>query len=136
MQYYQAKIGKITGSNFKEMHKKAESIFHKIKNKSKRKPYIRSAYFNKDKVFLDYFWEHLFAKQNLRDKQRRIALYAAAIELIEKDTISPESTKNPNKKSETLYRFYGRTKENSTFIVQIKKDERADKKYFISVYPA
>ena len=135
MKYYQTKIGKITGSNFNEMRKKATKIFDEIKKKSKRKPYIRSTYFNKSKIFLDYFWEHLYAKQNRRDKIRRIQFYAAAIELLQNSRIRPESVKNPNNQNETLYRFYGKTTEQSPFVVQIKEDGKCGKKYFISIFP-
>lgn len=117
------------------MYKKAELLFNEIKKKSKRKPYIRSAYFHRDKIFIDYFWEHLFHKKNLRDKQRRIALYAAAIELIQNTRFKPESKENPNDKAQILHRFYGATKEKETFAVQIKEDRKSRKKYFISVFP-
>lgn len=117
------------------MLKRAYIIYDSIKRRSKRKPYVRSQYFKRDKIFLDYFWEHLFAKQNLRDKQRRIALYAAAIELIQSTTLQPESKENPNDRKEILHRFRGRTKEKDTFAVQIKEDKKTGKKYFISAFP-
>lgn len=117
------------------MRKKAERIFDAIKKKSKRKPYIRSAYFSKSKIFLDYFWEHLYAKKNLRDKQRRLQYYAAAIELMQKSRIPPDSVNNPNTKREMLHRFRGITKEREAFIVQIKEDKKTGEKYFISIFP-
>ncbi len=43
---------------------------------------MRSAYFNKEKIFLDLFWTHLFMKQNQRDRLRRIKFFAVAIDLI------------------------------------------------------
>ena len=135
MQYYQTKAEKITGSNFNEMRKKAEKLFDAIKKKSKRKPYVRSAYFDKSKIFLDYFWEHLYAKKNLRDKQRRLQYYAAALELMQKSRIRPDSVENPNIKREILHRFRGITKEHEAFIVQIKEDRKTGKRYFISIFP-
>ena len=135
MKYYQAKAGKIKGTNFKEMVQKAKKFFTNIQSKSKRKPYLRSKYFNKSKVFLDYFWEHLFGKQNLRDRQRRVQFYEAALELIENTNFAPQSKENPNMRREIMHRFYGVTKEKNPFIVQIKEDKRTNQKYFISVFP-
>ncbi|MFA7278279.1 MAG: hypothetical protein WC101_04845 [Candidatus Gracilibacteria bacterium] len=135
MQYYQTRAEKITGSNFNEMRKKAEKLFDAIKKKSKRKPYIRSAYFKKDKIFLDYFWGHLYAKQNRRDRIRRIQFYEAAIELLKNTRLQPVSVDNPNNKNETLYRFYGKTNEGCAFIVQIKEHKKSGQKYFISIFP-
>lgn len=135
MQYYQTQVGKITGSNFNEMRKKATKIFDEIKRKSKRKPYIRCAYFNKSKIFLDYYWEHLHTKQNRRDKIRRIQFYAAAIELIRNNKIRPESKENPNNQNEILHRFKGKNKEGTGFIVQIKEYKKSGQKHLISIFP-
>ncbi len=134
MQYYQTKAEKNIGSNFKELRKKAEKIYFQIKKRSRRKPYIRSTYFNGSKVFIDYFWEHLHSK-NLRDKQRRLMVYAAALEVIKNSNIHPEAVENPNKKRELLYRFKGKTKDGILFTVQIKEDKKSGAKYFISVFP-
>lgn len=49
---YQTKKYKISGTSFKEVFKNAEIVYKEIKSKSKRTPYIRSKYFNKEKVFL------------------------------------------------------------------------------------
>ena len=55
MNYYKVKNQPLSGTNYKEIRKKSLNYYHQIKNKSKRKPYIRSAYFKKDKIFLDIF---------------------------------------------------------------------------------
>lgn len=62
MKTYQVKTCKLSGTDLKEVREKAHGFYQKIKKKSKRKPYVRSMYFKKEKVFLDLFWPHLFEK--------------------------------------------------------------------------
>ncbi|KKQ83008.1 MAG: N-acylneuraminate-9-phosphate synthase [Candidatus Woesebacteria bacterium GW2011_GWA1_38_8] len=63
MNIFQTKSSKLHGTNYKEIVKHAKAEFAIVEHKSKRKPYIRSAYFNKQKVFFDFFWMHLFQKR-------------------------------------------------------------------------
>lgn len=135
MQYYQTRIGRVTGSSFSELRKKAMRIFDEIKNRSKRKPYIRSLYFKKEKIFLEYFWEHLFTKQNRRDRMRRLRFYGAAIELLQNGTLAPLTEKHPDGSGDMLYRFYGKTPDGAAFIVQIKEHRKSGQRFFISVFP-
>lgn len=58
----------IRATGYFEVHKEAKNFYDKIKSKTKRKPYVRSAYFGKEKVLLDLFWIHLYEKKNFRDK--------------------------------------------------------------------
>jgi hypothetical protein len=50
MNFYQTKTNKLPGSNYSEVKSRAYLIFKQIKSKTKRKPYIKSAYFNKQKI--------------------------------------------------------------------------------------
>ena len=59
MEYYQTKIKKIPGSNYREIIRQVNRIYKKIEKQTKRKMYVRSAYFSKEKVFFDYFWAHI-----------------------------------------------------------------------------
>ena len=61
MQVYKTKANRLGGTDFNEVRKKAFGIYTEIKKKSKRSPYIRSAYFNKEKIFLAIFWQHLWS---------------------------------------------------------------------------
>lgn len=124
----------LPGTNYREISKAAHIFYTKIKKKSKRRPYVRSAYFSKDKVFLELFWQHLHDKHNHRDKVRRLRLFPAAIELIESSKIAPESKVNPNKKSEILHRFLGNLDKENQFNVQIK-EEKDGEKWLVSVFP-
>lgn len=135
MQIFQTKTGRLTGTDFREVHKKALNIYQEVRRKTKRRPYIRSAYFQKDKIFLDIFWQHLFDKVIWRDRFRRIQYFAAGIELIKNSKYEPESKENPNNKSELLHRFSGTTKEKQLFFVQIKENKKTRQKYLISIFP-
>jgi len=135
MKSYRTKTKKLSGSDFHEVHRRALNLYKEIKKKTKRRPYIRSAYFKKDKIFLELFWQHLFDKPNWRDRTRRLKYFPCAIELIRKSGFEPESKENPNKRTEILHRFGGVTKENDMFFAQIKEDKRTGQKFLISVFP-
>lgn len=135
MQVYKTKAKKFSGTDFHEVHSKAFGSYTKIKKKSKRRTYIRSAYFKKDKIFIDLFWHHLFEKENWRDRVRRMKYFDCALELIQNSSFKPNSTKDPNKSTEMLYRFYGITANNELFCVQIKENLKKKQKFLISVFP-
>lgn len=78
---FKAKVGKIGGTSYRELIKKARAIYHQIQKKSRRSTYVRSAYLKKDKIFIDLFWEHLNQKPK-RDRIRRLKFFNCAIDLI------------------------------------------------------
>ena len=135
MKVYKTKSVKLSGTDFHEVYQKAFGSYQQIKKKTKRRPYVRSAYFNKSKIFLELFWRHLFEKKNWRDRSRRSKYFPCAIELIKNSRIDPVSKENPNRPSEILHRFTGITKDNDSFYVQIKEDKRRGEKWFMSVFP-
>jgi hypothetical protein len=63
---------------------------------------------------------HIFRK--IRTK--RLKYFLAAIELIKCGRHEPLSKENPNISGEILHRFYGLTRENKLFCVQIKEIKR------------
>ena len=133
MKLYFTKIKPLSGTNYSEIYPKAMALYKNIASKTKRRPYVRSAYFNKDKIFLDYFWDHIRQK-NTHDRVRRLKYYACALDLIQNSRIAPSSHPNPMRRSEILHRFIGIAGDNSLFYVQIKEDKRCNK-HFISVLP-
>jgi len=135
VQAYSTKSKKLPGTNYSEVYKKAFRLFAQIKRRSKRRPYIRSAYFKKDKIFLGLFWHHLHEKFSLNDRTRRLKYFPCALELIQKTRFDPTSKENPNTKSEILHRFTGTTAEKEIFFVQIKEDKKTGEKYLISIFP-
>jgi hypothetical protein len=134
MKAYQTSVGKLSGTDYREVHKKASLLYKRIKARSKRRPYIRSVYFKKDKIFLGVFWEHLMQK-SWWDQLRRLKFLPCAFDLIQNSKYEPESKQNPNKPSEILHRFAGLSQNNELFIVQIKEDKNSDQKWLLSVFP-
>jgi len=130
---YRTKAKRFTGSDYKEIRRKALASYNIIKGRSKRRPYVRSAYFNKEKVFLGIFWSHLYDK-NYWDQTRRMKFFDCAIELIQKSRFNPVSKDNPDIPSEILHRFAGFSG-NELFFVQIKEDKRSGRKSLISIFP-
>lgn len=131
---YATKTNKLPGSNYAEARKNAIELFAEIKKKTKRKPYIRSAYFNKQKIFFEYFWQHLYDK-GPKERYKRLRYFGVAIELIKNSKNHPTTKQNPNNPNEILHRFAGLTKNKEIFYVQIKENRRNSKKYFISCFP-
>jgi len=135
MNIYRTKAKKLSGTDYGEVYKKSFNFFKLIKSKSRRRPYARSAYFNKEKIFLELFWHHINSKENHRDKIRRMKYFPCALELIKQSRLEPVSKENPNKRSELLHRFAGETREGDVFYVQIKEEKRLGEKWLISVFP-
>lgn len=131
---YFVKSEKLSGTSYGDVYKKAFAIYKRIKARTKRRPYIRSAYFNKDKIFLGLFWSHLKDKHH-RERTRRLKYFPCAIELIKNSRLDPTSKENLEKTSEILHRFRGITPEKEIFLVQIKENKRNNQKYLISVFP-
>lgn len=134
MNAYQTKSNPLSGTDYREIYRKANVFYKKITQKSKRTPYVRCAYFKKKKVFLQAFWTHLHQK-NWRDRGRRLKYLPCALELIERSTFAPSQKLNPNRPSEILYRFEGITTDKKSFAVQIKEDSKKQQKYLMSVFP-
>jgi hypothetical protein len=128
---YQTKAKKVAGTNLGEVYENASRIYREIASRSKRRPYVRSTYFKKEKIFFDYFWDHL--RQKLpKERFRRLKYFKASIELIKNSKNQPVLKENIDKKG-ILYRFSGLTAEKETFFVQIKEDKKK-KKYFMSCF--
>lgn len=133
---YRVKSKKLAGTNYSEIYKKAHSYYEKIRKRSKRRTYVRSSYFNKDKIFLAIFWQHLHEKWNLKDKTRRVKYFICAIDLIQNGKFDPISKENPNKRTEMLHRFAGVTQDEEIFFIHIKEDKKTSQKYLISIFPS
>ncbi len=136
MQYYQTRSAKLSGTSYKEIYKNAFAFYRAIKRKSKRRPYIRSVYFGKEKVFLGLFWQHIEDHLHYNDRVRRLKYFVCGLELIQNSKYDPASKENPHKTSEMLHRFTGSTKNKEIFHVQIKEDKRTGEKFLISIFPA
>jgi len=134
MKPYQAKTSKLAGTSYIEIERKARYLHNKAAARTKRSPYVRSTYFNKDKIFITIFWEHL-NQHPRRDRKRRLRYYACALELLRNAKVEPVTKENPNKYGELFHRFAGLSSEGELFYVQVKEVRRTDRKYFMSVFP-
>jgi len=130
---YKTKTKKLAGTSYKEIWKKAQGVYSQIKRRTKRKPYIRSAYFNKQKIFFDLFWVHLAQKAH-STRVKRLKFFSCAIDLIRHSRNTPISKFNPHRKTEILHRFMGITKDKELFFVQIKEDMRTNRKHLMSIF--
>ncbi len=131
---YQCKNPRFPGTSYGELNKKAQEVFKLIKNKTKRKPYIKSKWFKGEKIFFDYFWIHIQQKR-MRVRVERLKLFLAAIEVLENSRIKPTIKIDPNNKSVRLYRFAGRSKDGVIFYVQVKEDLKRRQKFLMSCFP-
>lgn len=131
---FQAKSFLLPGTNYKEIYKSVIKIYSGIEKRTKRKPYLRSAYFHKQKIFFDYFWPHLLQKP-FPERVRRLKFFLAAIELIKENRNHPLTVQNPSKKTEVLHRFAGISKDKKFFFVQIKENKRTGRKQLMSIFP-
>jgi len=131
---YQTRIKKIKGGEDETIFKQAFALYKQISSKTKRRAHIRAAYFNKEKVFLDFFWHHIQEK-NWQDRRRRLRYYACALDLIKNNRIPSITKINPNKRTEKLHRFSGMTVEEEIFYVQIAENLKTGEKHLISIFP-
>lgn len=130
---YKNKESETSGSNSGEVYKNAFRIFHEIEKKTRRKPYVRSAYFNKEKVLFDYFWSHLKQKSP-KKRYKRLKFFRPTIDLIKNSRNNPSIKENPKNKREVFYRFAGQTK-SKLYIVQIKENKISKNKHLMSCFP-
>ena len=132
---YQSKYSKIKGDRYQEVRNQALTLFNQIQKKTKRRAYIKSAYFTKQKIFFDYFWKHLYQKPP-KERFKRLKYFQVAVDLVRNSKNHPVTIQNPNKPNENLHRFAGLTQEKELFYVQIKENKRTGKKDFMSCFPA
>ncbi|MDR2106319.1 MAG: hypothetical protein LBP24_02805 [Coriobacteriales bacterium] len=132
--YYQARSKKIPGRNYGAVVKAARRDYNKIVSRTRRNPYIRSSYFNKEKIFLSLFWQHVMEKHR-GERKRRLQLFNCAVELLENTHVAPFTRPNPNGRNELVHRFTGITGDGDMFYVQVKEELKTKRKYLISVFP-
>lgn len=135
MKIHPVNVSTQPGSSWEDVYPPARDLYNRIKAQTKRQPYIRAAYFHKDKVFIELFWVHLNQK-SMKERRKRLKYYAAGIELLRTTRLQPESKKNPNKSSEVLHRFGGITQQGDLFYIQIKENTKTSRKDLMSVFPS
>jgi hypothetical protein len=133
MKVYTSKALLLSGSSYDEALKAVRKEHKKIENMTKRQPYVRSTYFNKDKIFISVFWTHLMQKHR-KEQMKRLKLYNAAIDLLRNSRCEPETIFKKDDLGILLHRFYGVSKDGVEFCVQVKQNKRTGRKDFMSVF--
>ena len=131
---YRSKYPKLKGTDYDEIIKNARQEYRKIQQLTKRQPYVRSRYFNRDKVFINIFWPHLFQKHR-PDQARRARFFLCAIDLLRNTTNDPDTIFSKGSPGELLYRFIGESSEGELFYVQVRQNKKTSRKDFMSVFP-
>lgn len=71
MKVFNSKDSLVPGTSYDEVLKFARKEFQKIANLTKRSVYVRSAYFNKEKIFIaPVFWTHQSFFTDFTEKQK------------------------------------------------------------------
>ena len=85
---YRTHQSKLPGTRaFKDIYKSSMAVYKsEVLRKTKRQPYLRSAYFNKQKIFFTFFWKHIFDYLYVV-RIERLQYFEAAIELIKNSII-------------------------------------------------
>jgi len=135
MKVHQVKTSPYAGTDFDEVHPPARKLYNQIKAQTKRQPYVRSSYFNKEKIFIELFWVHLNQK-NRKERNKRLKFYGCGIELLRNTRQQPTSKPNPNKHNELLHRFAGLSPNKELFYIQVKENKRTKRKDLVSIFPA
>ena len=135
MRVYQSKYNQLPGTSYQEIINAAHYHHQKLQKRNpRRRVYVRSRYFNRDKVFLTLFWPHLLQKRR-GDQMRRAKLYLCALDLLRNYNYLNGAVIENGHPEATLLRFMGRTKDGVLYVVQVKVYIRSNRKDLISVYP-
>ena len=89
MNVYTSKYSRLPGSSYNESLNHARREYNVIAHSTKRQPYVKSKYFNGNKVFLKVFWNHVMQKR-LKERTRRLRFYRAALDVLRHSKITPE----------------------------------------------
>jgi len=130
--YFQSKVSCISGSNDKEVFYEARQIFRKYDNK-RRLPYVRSKYFDSQKIFLNMFYKHLDQKPEA-EHRRRIIFVPCALDLLKNSRVEPVTPPTDLTRSIVYYRFQGMSGDDKKFIVQVMRDKK-NNCYLMSCFP-
>jgi hypothetical protein len=131
MELYQSKFDTIRGSDYARVERAAQRVFNIAAHQTKRTPYIRSRYFDGRKVFLPLYWNHLMEKVR-SERKRRMRYIEPGFDLVRNTRQQPLIY---HRDGVTYYRFFGVTKGNSIYAVQVKEESKRKRLYLVSVFP-
>jgi hypothetical protein len=126
---YQSTETKLYSTVYLRVLARASGYYKSLITNPRRKPNVRSKYFDHKKVFLDEFWTQILFR-NLADRRRRLAFYICAIDLIKNSKCAPEIKYEKGKK---LLEFRGIAKNGEKFAVHLRQSK--DNIYMMSCFP-
>ena len=56
---YRSKYAKLSGRSYIDVERAARKLHNNLASGTKRTPHIKSAYFDREKIFIDLFWSYL-----------------------------------------------------------------------------
>ncbi len=122
------------GHRYADIMPQARALFRALQKKTKRRPYIRSAYFKKDKVFFEYLWTHLNQK-SLPDRARRLRYLPCALEVLQKSRQDPITFVDSQDPDTIRHQFSGVAGDGSRFAVIVKQERASGRKHLLSLFP-
>lgn len=131
---YRCKTKPFGGTQYVQIAPQARVAFKVHQKRTKRRPYIRSVYFNKEKIFFDFFWQHM-SQKSLPDRARRLKYFSCALELLRECHHDPETFIDSAQSHIIRHRFVGIAPDGVEFFVQVKEDKRTNRKQLISIFP-
>jgi hypothetical protein len=112
----------------------ARKAFRALQKQTKRRPHIRSAYFKKDKLFFDFFWQHMQSK-SVPDRARRLKYVPCALEILRQSRHDPITYVDKYQPGIIKHEFIGKATDGIIFSVIIQQDRKTGKKQLLSIYP-
>lgn len=132
--FYQCKAKCLTGHRYTDIMPLARVLFRELKRKTKRRPYVRSAYFEKDKIFFDFFWHHLNTMLP-SERAKRLRFFPCALELLQKSRNNPITFIDVQRPDVIKHMFQGKTADGYCFAVVIQQERKTGKKQLLTLYP-
>lgn len=131
---YRVKTKPLSGHNYPDIIPQARRIFRALQKQTHRRPYVRSAYFDKQKIFFDYFWQHMEEKV-IADRVRRLRYFPCALELLRNTRHDPITFIDPTQPNMLVHRFLGIAGNGSRFWVLVKENRKTNRKQLLSLFP-
>lgn len=132
---YQCKAKPFSGHRFVDIIPQARKLLRTLQKQTKRRVYIRAVYFHKDKIFFDFFWQHMQTKSAV-DRARRLKYLPCALELLRNSRCDPISFMDEYQSGIIKHEFKGNSPDGMNFSVIVQEDRKTNKKQLLTLYPA
>lgn len=132
---YRCKAAPLRGHRFVDIMPQVRKEFRTLQKRTKRRPHVRSDYFKKNKIFFDYFWQHM-QRKSVVDRARRLKYFPCALEVLRKSRHNPTTFVDINQPDIIKHEFVAIAPDGVRFSVIIQEDRKTDKKQLLSLYPS